>query len=84
MGFYHKQQKENLNPLEIMQGVGREIDARILFLEKGLYGQGLKMEDKKEFDWSSIEDADTLSGYENFMLNFETDKTNINNNKDFM
>ena len=74
-----KEQKENLSPLEIVQGVGREIDARILFLEKGLYGQGLKMEDKKEFDWSSIEDADTLSGYENFMLNFETDKTNMNN-----
>ena len=79
-----KEQKENLNPLEIMQGVGREIDARILFLEKGLYGQGLKMEDKKEFDWSSIENADTLSGYENFMLNFETDKTNMNNNKDLV
>ena len=46
-----KEQKENLSPLEIVQGVGREIDARILFLEKGLYGQGRKMEDKKEFDW---------------------------------
>ena len=79
-----KEQKENLSPLEIVQGVGREIDARILFLEKGLYGQGLKMEDKKEFDWSSIENADTLSGYENFMLNFETDKTNMNNNKDLV
>ena len=79
-----KEQKENLSPLQKMQGVGKEIDARILFLEKGLYGQGLKMEDKKEFDWSSIEDADTLSGYENFMLNFETDKTNMNNNKDLV
>ena len=79
-----KEQKENLNPLEIIQGVGRDIDAKILFLEKGLYGQGLKMEDKKEFDWSSIENADTLSGYENFMLNFETDKTNMNNNKDLV
>ena len=79
-----KEQKENLSPLEIVQGVGREIDSRILFLEKGLYGQGLKMEDKKEFDWSSIENADTLSGYENFMLNFETDKTNMNNNKDLV
>ena len=79
-----KEQKENLSPLEIVQGVGREIDARILFLEKGLYGQGLKMEDKKEFDWASIENADTLSGYENFMLNFETDKTNMNNNKDLV
>ena len=79
-----KEQKENLSPLEIVQGVGREIDARILFLEKGLYGQGLKMEDKKEFDWSSIENADTLSGFDNFMLNFETDKTNMNNNKDLV
>ena len=79
-----KEQKENLSPLEIIQGVGKEIDARILFLEKGLYGQGLKMEDKKEFDWSSIENADTLSGFENFMLNFETDKTNMNNNKDLV
>ena len=79
-----KEQKENLSPLQKMQGVGKEIDARILFLEKGLYGRGLKMEDKKEFDWSSIEDADTLSGYENFMLNFETDKTNMNNNKDLV
>ena len=41
------------------------------------------MENKKEFDWSSIEDADTLSGYENY-ANFETDKTNINNNKDLV
>ena len=79
-----KEQKENLNPLEILQGVGRDIDAQILFLEKGLYGQGLSEENKKEFDWSSIENADTLSGFENFMLNFETDKTNMNNNKDLV
>ena len=79
-----QEQKENLSPLQKMQGVGKEIDARILFLEKGLYGQGLSMENKKEFDWSSVEDANTLSGYENFMLNFETDKTNINNNKDLV
>ena len=79
-----KEQKENLSPLQKMQGVGKEIDARILFLEKGLYGQGLSMENKKEFDWSSIEDAETLSGYENFMLNFETDKTNMKNNKDLV
>ena len=79
-----QEQKKNLSPLEIIQGVGKEIDARILFLEEGLYGQGLSKENKKEFDWSSIEDADTLSGYENFMLNFETDKTNMNNNKDLV
>ena len=79
-----QEQKENLSPLQKMQGVGKEIDARILFLDKGLYGQGLSMENKKEFDWSSIEDADTLSGYENFMLNFETDKTNMKNNKDLV
>ena len=79
-----KEQKENLNPLEILQCVGRDIDAKILFLEKGLYGQGLSEENKKEFDWSSIENADTLSGFENFMLNFETDKTNMNNNKDLV
>ena len=64
--------------------MGRDIDAKILFLEKGLYGQGLSEENKKEFDWSSIENADTLSGFENFMLNFETDKTNMNNNKDLV
>ena len=45
-----QEQKENLSPLEILQGVGKEIDARILFLEKGLYGQGLSEENKKEFD----------------------------------
>ena len=44
-----KEQKENLNPLQIVQGVGRDIDAKILFLEKGLYGQGLSMENKKQF-----------------------------------
>ena len=42
-----QEQKENLSPLEILQGVGKEIDARILFLEKGLYGQGLSEENKK-------------------------------------
>ena len=79
-----KEQKENLSPLQKIQGVGKEIDARILFLEKGLYGQGLSMENKKEFDWSSIEDADSLGDFENFMLNFETDTTNMNNNKDLV
>ena len=79
-----KEQKENLSPLQKMQGVGKEIDARILFLEKGLYGQGLSMENKKEFDWSSIENADSLGDFENFMLNFETDTTNMNNNKDLV
>ena len=73
-----QEQKENLSPLEILQGVGKEIDARILFLEKGLYGQGLSEENKKEFDWSSIENADTLSDLDKFMLNFETDTTNMN------
>ena len=42
-----QEQKENLSPLEILQGVGKEIDARILFLEKGLYGQGLSEEKKR-------------------------------------
>ena len=79
-----KEQKENLSPLEIVQGAGREIDAKILFLEEGLYGQGLSKENKKEFDWSSVENADTLSGYENFMLNFETDTTNMKNDKDLV
>ena len=53
-------------------------------MEKGLYGQGLSMENKKEFDWSSIEDADSLGDFKNFMLNFETDTTNMNNNKDLV
>ena len=79
-----QEQKENLSPLEIIQGVGKEIDARILFLEEGLYGQGLSKENKKEFDWSSIENADSLGNFEKFMLNFETDTTNMNNTKDLV
>jgi len=78
------EQKENLSPLQIIQGVGKEIDARILFLEEGLYGQGLSKENKKEFDWSSIENADSLGNFEKFMLNFETDTTNMNNTKDLV
>ena len=31
--------------------MGKEIDARILFLDKGLYGQGLSEENKKEFEY---------------------------------
>ena len=79
-----QEQKKNLSPLEIIQGVGKEIDARILFLEEGLYGQGLSKENKKEFDWSSIENADSLGNFEKFMLNFETDTTNMNNTKDLV
>ena len=74
-----KEQKENLSPLERIQGVGREIDARILFLEKGLYGQGLSEENKKQFDWSKLDGVEELGNFENFMLNFETDTTNMNN-----
>ena len=37
-----KQQKSNLNPLEILQGVGSEINERIKFLETGEYGYGKK------------------------------------------
>ena len=74
-----KEQKENLNPLQIGMGVGRDIDAKILFLEKGLYGQGLSMENKKQFDWSKLDGVEELGDFENFMLNFETDTTNMNN-----
>ena len=37
-----KQQKSNLNPLEILQGVGSENNERIKFLETGEYGYGKK------------------------------------------
>ena len=59
--------------------MGREIDARILFLDKGLYGQGLSEENKKQFDWSKLDGVEELGNFENFMLNFETDTTNMNN-----
>ena len=62
-----------------MKGVGRDIDAKILFLEKGLYGQGLSEENKKQFDWSKLDGVEELGDFENFMLNFETDTTNMNN-----
>ena len=39
-----KKQKENLNPLEIVQGVGLEIDENIRFLETGKFRHGMEIE----------------------------------------
>ena len=40
-----KKQKENLNPLEIVQGVGLEIEENIRFLETGKFSHGMKIGD---------------------------------------
>jgi murein DD-endopeptidase MepM/ murein hydrolase activator NlpD len=42
-----KKQKENLNPLEIVQGVGLEIDENIGFLETGKFRHGIEIEGLK-------------------------------------
>ncbi len=63
------------------QGIKGEIDRRIKFLETGDYSQnGVE----KFFDWSKVEGIDQLEGFEKFMLNFETDTTNMNNTKDLV
>ena len=63
------------------QGIKGEIDRRIKFLETGDYSQnGVE----KFFDWSKVEGLDQLEGFEKFMLNFETDTTNMNNTKDLV
>ena len=36
----YKKEKENLNPFQILQGVGRQIDNNIKFLETGEFGYG--------------------------------------------
>ena len=63
------------------QGIKGEIDRRIKFLETGDYSQnGVE----KFFDWSKVEGLDQLGDFEKFMLNFETDTTNMNNTKDLV
>ena len=63
------------------QGIKGEIDRRIKFLETGDYSQnGVE----KFFDWSKVEGIDQLEGFEKFMLNFETDTTNMNDTKDLV
>jgi hypothetical protein len=42
-----KKQKENLNPLEIVQGVGLEIEENIRFLETGKFSHGIEIEGLK-------------------------------------
>lgn len=65
-----KEQKSNLNPLEILQGVGREIDERIKFLETGEYGYG---KNPKVFDFSSIEKMKSLSNFDKSLLSIDDD-----------
>ena len=65
-----KEQKSNLTPLEILQGVGSEIDERIKFLETGEYGYG---KDPKVFDFSSIEKMKSLNTLDKLRLTLDDD-----------
>ena len=58
-----------------------EYESRIKFLETGDYSSGGR---KAIFDWSKLDGMEELSGFENFMLNFETDTTNIKGDKDLV
>ena len=58
-----------------------EYESRIKFLETGDYSSGGR---KAMFDWSKLDGMEELSGFENFMLNFETDTTNIKDDKDLV
>ena len=78
-----KEQKESIGGPDFWdpQGIKGEIDRRIKFLETGDYSQnGVE----KFFDWSKVQGLDQLDDFQNFMLNFETDTTNMNNNKDLV
>ena len=78
-----KEQKESIGGPDFWdpQGIKGEIDRRIKFLETGDYSQnGVE----KFFDWSKVEGLDQLGDFEKFMLNFETDTTNMNNTKDLV
>ena len=65
-----QEQKSNLNPLEILQGVGSEIDERIKFLKTGEYGYG---KNPKVFDFSSIEKMKSLSNFDKSLLSLDDD-----------
>ena len=58
-----------------------EYESRIKFLETGDYSSGGR---KAIFDWSKLDGMEELSGFENFMLNFETDTTNIKDDKNLV
>ena len=55
-----------------------EYESRIKFLETGDYSSGGR---KAIFDWSKLDGMEELSGFENFMLNFDTDTTNMKDDK---
>ena len=69
-----KDQKSNLNPLQIIQGVGAEIDERIKFLETGQYGYGFG--GPKTFDFTSIEKMKSLNNFEKLLLSIDDDSMN--------
>ena len=88
MGGFSKENREalaqkyeerlaNMNVLERMIH-GAEYKDRIHFLRTGEYGEGFGGA-KKKFDFSKIDQLSELNDFENFMLNFDTDTTNINN-----
>ena len=65
-----KEQKSNLTPLEILQGVGSEIDERIKFLETGEYGYG---KDPKVYDFSRVEKMKSLNTLDKLRLTLDDD-----------
>ena len=91
MGGFSKENREALaqkyrEELESMPFLERQIkkgeyESRIKFLETGDYSSGGR---KAQFDWSKLDGMEELSGFENFMLNFETDTTNIKDDKNLV
>ena len=91
MGGFSKENREALaqkyrDELASMPFLERQIkkgeyESRIKFLETGDYSSGGR---KAIFDWSKLDGMEELSGFENFMLNFETDTTNMKNDKDLV
>ena len=91
MGGFSKENREALaqkyrDELASMPFLERQIkkgeyESRIKFLETGDYSSGGR---KAMFDWSKLDGMEELSGFENFMLNFETDTTNIKDDKNLV
>ena len=91
MGGFSKENRDALaqkyrDELEAMPFLERQIkkgeyESRIKFLETGDYSSGGR---KAMFDWSKLDGMEELSGFENFMLNFETDTTNIKDDKNLV
>lgn len=91
MGGFSKENREALaqkyrDELASMPFLERQIkkgeyESRIKFLETGDYSSGGRT---AIFDWSKLDGMEELSGFENFMLNFETDTTNMKNDKDLV